>query len=68
MAHSHRYTHCHVLPSGAWVTHTPIVDLTNHFQLLGHEIVLILVGFAWGVGPGFGIASAGTYLGEAATF
>jgi uncharacterized membrane protein YdjX (TVP38/TMEM64 family) len=35
---------------------------------MGHEIVLILAGFTWGLGVGFAIAAVGTLLGELATF
>ena len=37
-------------------------------QLVGHEIVMILVGVVWGLGPGFAIAAAGTLLGEIGNF
>jgi hypothetical protein len=42
--------------------------LNKAAQLLGHEIVLILVGFTWGLGVGAGIAFAGTLIGEIITF
>jgi hypothetical protein len=38
------------------------------FQLFGHDIILIIVGFTWGLGVGFGIAAAGTFFGELVTF
>jgi hypothetical protein len=43
-------------------------SLSTTTQLLGHEIVLILVGFTWGLGVGAGIAFAGTLIGEIITF
>ena len=33
-------------------------------QLFGHEIVAILVGVIWGLGVGFAIVAAGTFVGE----
>lgn len=33
-------------------------------QLFGHEIVAILVGVIWGLGVGFAIVAAGTFIGE----
>ena len=37
-------------------------------QVYGHEIVAILCGLVWGLGPGFGIVAAGTFLGELGNF
>lgn len=37
-------------------------------QLFGQEIVVILVGFTWGIGVGFAIAAAGTLAGETMTY
>jgi hypothetical protein len=43
-------------------------DAHLHCQLFGHEIVVALIGFTWGLGVGFGITVAGTYIGEALTY
>jgi hypothetical protein len=37
-------------------------------QLIGHEIILTLVGFTWGIGIGIAIGIAGTIIGELFTF
>ncbi|KAF9005110.1 hypothetical protein BDQ17DRAFT_1424263 [Cyathus striatus] len=36
--------------------------------LFGHEIVAILCGVVWGLGPGFAIVAAGTFIGEIGNF
>jgi hypothetical protein len=70
MVYTHRTPHCPVLSSckGLRVLCRMKRVLTYLLQLMGHEIVILLVGFTWGFGVGFGIACAGTYLGEIATF
>ncbi|KAJ6491560.1 hypothetical protein DFH09DRAFT_1338439 [Mycena vulgaris] len=57
----------HDTPAG-WLI--PIVVLTalSFPPLFGHEIVAMLCGLVWGLGPGFGIVVAGTLLGEICTF
>jgi hypothetical protein len=36
--------------------------------LFGHEIVAVLCGLVWGLGPGFAIVAAGTFVGELGNF
>jgi uncharacterized membrane protein YdjX (TVP38/TMEM64 family) len=36
--------------------------------LVGHEIIGICIGLVWGLGEGFAILAAGTFLGELATW
>ena len=55
--------HC-VIPAGPRVRH--LVSLT--VQLFGHELILLVCGLIWGIGPGFVIACAGTFFGELATY
>ena len=45
-----------------------VLFLTFIVQLFGHEIVAILCGLVWGLWIGFGIVSAGSFLGEVGNF
>jgi uncharacterized membrane protein YdjX (TVP38/TMEM64 family) len=40
----------------------------SSFQLFGHEIVAVLCGLVWGLGWGFAIVAAGTFVGEVGNF
>lgn len=51
-----------------WLIPIAILFVLSFPPLFGNEIVLILVGVVWGLGEGFGIAAAGTILGEVANF
>ncbi|KAI5449007.1 hypothetical protein NCC49_005691 [Naganishia albida] len=53
---------------GGWAIPIAIIFVLSFPPLFGNEIVLILVGVVWGLGEGFGIAAAGTILGEVANF
>jgi hypothetical protein len=44
------------------------VSLTYVLQLIRHEVVIILVGFTWGLGWGLLITAVGTFIGEVMTF
>ncbi|KLO10013.1 hypothetical protein SCHPADRAFT_943175 [Schizopora paradoxa] len=51
-----------------WLIPVAILFVMSFPPLVGHEIVMILVGVVWGLGPGFAIAAAGTLLGEIGNF
>ncbi|EMD33348.1 hypothetical protein CERSUDRAFT_87231 [Gelatoporia subvermispora B] len=57
----------HNLTAG-WLIPIAIMIVMSFPPLFGHEIVAILCGFVWGVGPGFAIVAAGTFLGELTSF
>ncbi|GAA5909017.1 hypothetical protein JCM5296_002111 [Sporobolomyces johnsonii] len=52
----------------SWVIPIAILVLLSFPPLGGHEIVLLVVGLIWGLWVGFGIACAGTFLGEMMCF
>jgi hypothetical protein len=69
LADPDRNPYCSVLPTGKDLLIFQHQSRAHLFvQLIGHEIVLIIVGFTWGLGVGFGIAAAGTFFGELVTF
>ncbi|KZT29205.1 hypothetical protein NEOLEDRAFT_1057382 [Neolentinus lepideus HHB14362 ss-1] len=53
----------HNLPAG-WLIPVAILFVLSFPPLFGHELVAILCGMVWGIGPGFGIVALGTFLGE----
>ncbi|OCH86169.1 hypothetical protein OBBRIDRAFT_738526 [Obba rivulosa] len=53
----------HNLKAG-WLIPIAIMIVMSFPPLFGHEIVAILCGLVWGVGPGFAIVAGGTLLGE----
>ena len=55
------------LPFG-WTIPIGVLFVISFPPLFGHEIVAILCGLVWGLGPGFGIVAAGTFLGELGNF
>ncbi|KAI0350431.1 hypothetical protein OH77DRAFT_1413055 [Trametes cingulata] len=57
----------HDLPYG-WTIPIGVLFVISFPPLFGHEIVAILCGLVWGLGPGFGIVAAGTFLGEVGNF
>ncbi|KAM5544031.1 hypothetical protein V8D89_002217 [Ganoderma adspersum] len=57
----------HDLPFG-WTIPIAVLFVISFPPLFGHEIVAILCGLVWGLGPGFGIVAAGTFLGELGNF
>jgi uncharacterized membrane protein YdjX (TVP38/TMEM64 family) len=42
--------------------------MLSNMQLFGHEIVILLVAYTWGLWEGFAITAAGTIVGELANF
>ncbi|CAL1715905.1 unnamed protein product [Somion occarium] len=57
----------HDLPAG-WLIPIAIFFVISFPPLFGHEILAILCGLVWGLGPGFGIVAAGTFIGELGNF
>ncbi|TFK53589.1 hypothetical protein OE88DRAFT_1626655 [Heliocybe sulcata] len=53
----------HDLTAG-WLIPVAVLFVMSFPPLFGHEIVAVLCGVVWGVGPGFGIVALGTLLGE----
>jgi len=59
-------------PAGRWMKSIPfgwcipiaVLFIISFPPLFGHEIVAILVGVIWGLGLGFAIVAAGTFIGE----
>ncbi|KAF9072461.1 hypothetical protein BDP27DRAFT_1149945, partial [Rhodocollybia butyracea] len=51
-----------------WLIPIGILFVISFPPLFGHEIVAVLCGVVWGLGPGFGIVAAGTFLGEIGNF
>lgn len=57
----------HNLPAG-WLIPIGIMIIISFPPLFGHEIIAIMCGLVWGIGAGFAIVAAGTFLGELANF
>ncbi|KAI0090208.1 snare associated Golgi protein-domain-containing protein [Irpex rosettiformis] len=53
---------------GGWLIPIAIFVVISFPPLFGHEILAILCGLVWGLGIGFAIVAAGTFLGEVANF
>ncbi|TBU38985.1 hypothetical protein BD309DRAFT_873251, partial [Dichomitus squalens] len=51
-----------------WLIPIGVFFVISFPPLFGHEIVAILCGLVWGLGPGFAIVAAGTFLGELGNF
>ena len=51
-----------------WLIPIALLVIVSFPPLLGHEIIGILCGLVWGLGVGFGILAAGTFLGEVAVW
>ncbi|RDB21755.1 Golgi apparatus membrane protein TVP38 [Hypsizygus marmoreus] len=51
-----------------WLVPIGVLFVISFPPLFGHEIVAILCGLVWGLWIGFGIVSAGTFLGEVGNF
>ncbi|KAK7460533.1 hypothetical protein VKT23_009254 [Stygiomarasmius scandens] len=51
-----------------WLVPIGILFVISFPPLFGHEIVAILCGLVWGLWIGFGIVSAGTFLGEVGNY
>jgi uncharacterized membrane protein YdjX (TVP38/TMEM64 family) len=65
----YRYSYRAIIPSGrSNASSFSRILIKLAIQLMGHEIVIILAGFTWGLGVGFAIAAAGTFLGEIVNF
>ncbi|KAF8992445.1 hypothetical protein BDQ17DRAFT_1253909, partial [Cyathus striatus] len=47
-----------------WLIPIGIIFVISFPPLFGHDIVAILCGLVWGLGPGFAIVAAGTFIGE----
>ncbi|EIN03918.1 hypothetical protein PUNSTDRAFT_138961 [Punctularia strigosozonata HHB-11173 SS5] len=50
-------------PAG-WLIPIAVLFIVSFPPLLGHELIAILCGLVWGLGIGFGIVAAGTFIGE----
>ncbi|KAJ7619391.1 hypothetical protein FB45DRAFT_930645 [Roridomyces roridus] len=57
----------HGLRAG-WLIPIAVLIVLSIPPFFGQEILYLLVGLVWGLGPGFGIAAAGTILGEIGTY
>ncbi|KAF7789749.1 hypothetical protein EIP86_000695 [Pleurotus ostreatoroseus] len=57
----------HDLPAG-WLIPIGILFVISFPPLFGHEIIAILCGVVWGLGIGFAIVAAGTFIGEVGNF
>jgi len=53
---------------GGWLIPIVAMIALSFPPLFGHEVIAMLCGLVWGLGPGFGIVVAGTLLGEIITF
>ncbi|KZV71221.1 hypothetical protein PENSPDRAFT_751930 [Peniophora sp. CONT] len=53
---------------GGWLIPVAILIVQSFPPIIGQEVVHILAGVLYGIGPGFGIVAAGTILGEIAEF
>ncbi|KAI0806058.1 snare associated Golgi protein-domain-containing protein [Irpex lacteus] len=53
---------------GGWLIPIAIFVVISFPPLFGHEILAILCGLVWGLGIGFAIVAAGTFIGEVANF
>ncbi|KAI0656908.1 hypothetical protein C8Q70DRAFT_1056166 [Cubamyces menziesii] len=62
------YTDWMVRTPGGWLIPIALLIVLSFPPLLGHEIVAVLCGDAWGIGIGFAIVAAGTLLGELANY
>lgn len=51
-----------------WLIPIAVLFVISFPPLFGHEIVAILCGLVWGLGVGFAIVAAGTFLGELGNF
>jgi len=51
-----------------WLIPIAVLFVISFPPLFGHEIVIVLCGLVWGLWIGFGIVSAGTFLGEVGNF
>lgn len=51
-----------------WIIPVVIMIVLSFPPLFGHELVVLLVGDFYGLGIGFGIATAGTLIGEVLNF
>ncbi|KAJ7119588.1 hypothetical protein C8R44DRAFT_177563 [Mycena epipterygia] len=54
--------------TAGWLIPIVVLIVLSFPPLFGHELVGMLCGLVWGLGPGFGIVAAGTLLGEICTF
>ncbi|KDQ15982.1 hypothetical protein BOTBODRAFT_31431 [Botryobasidium botryosum FD-172 SS1] len=54
--------------SFGWLIPIAVLFIISFPPLFGHEIVIVLCGLVWGLWIGFGIVSAGTFLGEVGNF
>ncbi|KZV77371.1 hypothetical protein PENSPDRAFT_707259 [Peniophora sp. CONT] len=55
------------LPAG-WLIPVGILFVISFPPLFGHEIIAVLCGIVWGLGIGFAIVCAGTFIGEVGNF
>jgi uncharacterized membrane protein YdjX (TVP38/TMEM64 family) len=52
---------------GAWAVPVAALIVVSIPPLIGHEIIILVVGVLWGLWWGFAIAVAGTFIGEILT-
>ncbi|KAK0648061.1 snare associated Golgi protein-domain-containing protein [Cercophora newfieldiana] len=59
--------HVRALPAG-WLIPIVILIIISFPPLFGHEVVALLCGVVYGLGVGFAIVAAGTFIGEIGTW
>jgi uncharacterized membrane protein YdjX (TVP38/TMEM64 family) len=63
-------------PMAVWMREQPVgwmipiaaLIVLSFPPLMGQEVIILIVGIVWGLWIGFGIVTAGTYLGELANY
>lgn len=63
-------------PMAVWMREKPVgwmipiaaLIVLSFPPLMGQEVIILIVGIVWGLWIGFGIVTAGTYLGELANY
>jgi uncharacterized membrane protein YhaH (DUF805 family) len=69
LADAHRHSHAAIYTSCLFSRSLgKLAQYSRHYQLFGQEVVLMMIGLAWGPGIGMAIAAAGTLIGELGTF
>jgi hypothetical protein len=52
----------------AWIVPVLLLIIVSFPPLIGHEIIILVVGMIWNLSIGFAIAAGGTFVGELATY